>query len=563
MSKSLPETIGGKYRVVRRLGQGGMGSVYEAVDPAGAHVAVKVIMTELANNKTLVGRFEREARAAAAIDTPHITKTLDTGTDPVTGLPYLVMELLDGEDLDQLLKDLGPLPPDVALRVAAQACLALQKAHEARVLHRDIKPANLFLARHPGGRIVKLLDFGVAKVRPEVSRSNAETAGLTRTGSMLGSPLYMSPEQARGYKDIDFRSDLWSLGVALYRMLSGRTPHADTEELGELIVLICTEPPPAIQDIAPWVPPEIAAVVHRALRFSPAERYASAAEMYEALVALLPGGLAITDAMLLPMTEAEKSVVAPRLATDLTDAPPPRKSGAATGPGVSRPGAPVGSVSVPDVTVAMPGRAPAGPAPGGVPFAGSAPVSAPGSMPQQGSVSSLGSVSMPGPVSAPLVPDARAGRSVSPWLVMGAIGLLLGAGAGVLRFTNLLGSAPDPASTAASAASVAPAPDLKPRSVTVVILPPTATVEVEGNAAPLTEGILEITGAVGSVHKVRVAAGGTEKLVRVVVSESGAVPPKIDLEIAPAASAPASTGPATKPRPKTTSAPAEPLRNER
>ena len=233
MNKAPPPlTIGGRYRVVRRLGQGGMGSVYEALDEQGNRVAVKVIMTELANNTTLVGRFAREARTASEIDTLHIAKCIDAGTDPLTGQPYLVMELLDGEDIDQLDARLGPLPADLALRIAAQACMALVKAHEARVLHRDIKPANLFLHRQGNHRIVKLLDFGVAKVKPEVSRSNAETAGLTRTGSMLGSPLYMSPEQARGYKDIDFRSDLWSLGIVLYKMLSGRTPHDDTYELG-------------------------------------------------------------------------------------------------------------------------------------------------------------------------------------------------------------------------------------------------------------------------------------------------------------------------------------------
>ena len=598
MNQSLPETIAGRYRVVGRLGQGGMGSVYEAVDDKGVHVAVKVIMTELANNKTLVGRFEREARAAAAIDTPHITRTLDTGTDPLTGLPYLVMELLEGDDLSKLLDDLGPLPADVALRIAAQACIALQKAHEARVLHRDIKPANLFIARQPGGRIVKLLDFGVAKVRPEVSRSNAETAGLTRTGSMLGSPLYMSPEQARGYKDIDFRSDLWSLGVVLYKMLSGRTPHDDTEELGELIVMICTEPPAPIQDVAPWVPPEIAAVVHRALRFSPNERHASAAELYAAIMAFLPNGYGITDAMLFPMTEAEKSVIAPRLATDLTDAPPPRRTGQTTGTGAtSVPGAVRAAPSQganremdTDVTLAISRQTPMGAGTGGglSPSGGGYPQGVPphysgphspasgavtgpgGAMSVTGapvstlSGGALGTSVVPygGPVSSQSPPPRT---SPSPWLLVAGLGIFIGAGAGVLRFTGLLGGAPDPAPATTQSAAA----DTKPRSVTVVILPPTATVEVEGKETALVEGILEISGPVGSVHKVRVASGGVEKNVRVVVSESGAVPPKIELEGAavPAtgatATAHAPTGPGIKPRPKPTTTPVDPLRNKR
>jgi serine/threonine protein kinase len=542
MSKTPPPlTIGGKYRVVRRLGQGGMGSVYEALDEAGARVAVKVIMTELANNQTLVGRFAREARAVSGIDTPHITKSLDTGTDPLTGLPFLVMELLDGEDVDQLGQRLGPLPAELALRIAAQGCMALQKAHEAHILHRDIKPANLFLARAGGHRLTKLLDFGVAKVRPEVSRSNAETAGLTRTGSMLGSPLYMSPEQARGYKDIDYRSDLWSLGVVLYKMLSGRTPHDDTEELGELIVLICTEPPQPIQDLAPWVAPEIAAVVHKALRFSPGERYAGASEMLAALQALTWGHPQIEEAMIRPLTDAERAFVAPRLQADLTDAPPPRKGILTTGSGVTL------LPNIPAPTPSYPQRAPSSNAPVSTLTGGA-----------------MGAGVSPGPYGGP--PPASAAspqRSIGPWIAVAAFGALLVAGILVAQFTGVFRS---PVAAAPTATETAPLAE-KPRSVTVVILPATATVEVDGVSAKVEEGILEISGAVGSVHKVRVVSGETERMVRVVVAESGAVPAKIELF------EPQSTGTATiatpqltgaKPKPKPSGAPTtDPLRDKR
>src|SRR5262249_24458096 len=157
----------------------------------------------------------------------------DAGTDAETCLPFLVMEYLEGEDVQHLIKRLGPLSPDLALRIVAQACLGLDRAHEARIIHRDIKPANFFLAKagfdtHPAQRVVKLLDFGIAKIAPDPSYDSGETAGLTRTGSMLGSPLYMSPEQARGHKDIDRRADVWSMGVVLYQALTGRTPHQDT-----------------------------------------------------------------------------------------------------------------------------------------------------------------------------------------------------------------------------------------------------------------------------------------------------------------------------------------------
>ena len=538
MTQPPPLTIGGKYRVVRRLGQGGMGSVYEAVGGAGERVAIKVIQTELAGNQTLVGRFAREARAVSAIDTPHITKSIDTGTDPLTGLPYLVMELLDGEDVDQLGQRLGPLPADLALRIAAQACKALMKAHEAHILHRDIKPANLFLTRAGGGqRITKLLDFGVAKVKPEVTRSHAETAGLTRTGSMLGSPLYMSPEQARGYKDIDYRSDLWSLGVVLYKMLSGRTPHDDTEELGELIVLICTEPPQPIQDLAPWVAPEVAAVVHRALRFSPGERYAGAAEMLAAIDKLIQGDPSIHEGQLRALTEAEKAFVAPRLQADLTDAPPPRKGVITTGSGTQQ--LPV----VPSPVPSYPGGQQAYP-----------PLSTL-------SAGAVGSGTGPGSFGGQGVSQTPQ-RSPAPWIAAAALGALLLAG---LIGAQLLGVFKPQAAALPTATASAPAD--KPRSVTVVILPPTATVEVEGVPAKLTEGLLEIEGAVGSVHKVRVVSGGVEKTVRVVVAESGAVPAKIELDVPAVTPTGAATTPplgGVKPKPKPTSAPStDPLRNQR
>ncbi len=543
MNKAPPPlTIGGRYRVVRRLGQGGMGSVYEALDEQGQRVAVKVIMTELANNTTLVGRFSREARAASAIDTPYIAKCTDAGTDPLTGQPYLVMELLDGEDIDQLGQRLGPLPADLALRIAAQACMALVKAHEARVLHRDIKPANLFLHRQDGHRVVKLLDFGVAKVKPEVTRSNAETAGLTRTGSMLGSPLYMSPEQARGYKDIDFRSDLWSLGIVLYKMLSGRTPHDDTDELGELIVLICTEPPQPIQDVAPWVAPQVAAVVHRALRFSPAERFAGAGEMLSAIQGLLQGHPQIDEPMIRPLSDTEKSFIAPRLQADLTDAPPPRRStGQTTGSGQTQ---------IPQV----PQPAPSYPQ---SPMGAGQPISTLGAGAVGSTVAPLGGPMGQGPMSS------SQPKSAGPWIAAAAVGAVLVAGLLALQFTGVLRS-----STGAvpSATDSAPPAD-KPRSVTVVVLPSTAKVEVDGVAAPVSEGVVEISGAVGSVHKVRVVSGETEKTVRVVVAETGAVPAKIELAAEPAATVtavPTGTVPGGKIKPKPTSAPStDPLRNKR
>ncbi|KYF88614.1 hypothetical protein BE20_22515 [Sorangium cellulosum] len=237
-------TLNGRYTLGRLIGKGGMGAVYEADDVAlQRRVAVKVLSPELARGRSALGRFEREARAASAIRTEHIVRVLDADVDRATGSPFLVMELLRGEDLAHLLDRLGPLPPRLALRIVAQACVGLERAHEAGVVHRDIKPANLFLARREGGGglVVKLLDFGVAKIRP-AHDPRRDTTGLTWSGHVLGTPRYMSP-QARGIKDIDHRTDLWSLGVVLYRALAGRTPTEDVKSVGELITALVADLP--------------------------------------------------------------------------------------------------------------------------------------------------------------------------------------------------------------------------------------------------------------------------------------------------------------------------------
>jgi serine/threonine-protein kinase len=189
------ETIDGKYQIVRRLGQGGMGEVYEARHlGTGRRVAIKVVFGEaLAQDREIVARFQREARAAGAIESQHVVQVLDTGFDPESGHPYLVMEYLTGRDLQATLQELGHLPPDLALRIVAQVCLGLARAHEAGVVHRDIKPANVFLARLDGGEVVvKVLDFGIAKLRME-KFSTVDGTSLTQSGSLLGSPYYMSP----------------------------------------------------------------------------------------------------------------------------------------------------------------------------------------------------------------------------------------------------------------------------------------------------------------------------------------------------------------------------------
>ncbi len=312
--------IDGKYEVSRIIGAGGMGAVYEAHHVGTRRrVAIKVISTgDLSKDEQLVGRFQNEAKAAGAVDTQHICQVLDTGTDPETNWPFMVMEFMSGEDVQQLLRRVGPIHQDLALRIAAQACIGLSKAHGARVVHRDMKPANLYLARTDAGKVlVKLLDFGIAKVKMEHA-SEMGDAGLTRTGTMLGSPLYMSPEQARGVKTIDHRADIWSLGIVLYEMLSGRTPYHHIDALGELIIAICSEPPRPIQDFAPWISAEVAAIVHKALKAQPNDRFQTAAEMLDAIKALQTDGFEIDESMLVSLSETQRNLVAKRLSM-----PPP------------------------------------------------------------------------------------------------------------------------------------------------------------------------------------------------------------------------------------------------
>ncbi len=306
------ETIDGKYQIARRLGQGGMGEVYEARHTGtGRRVAVKVVFGEsLAENDEVVARFQREARAAGAIESQHVVQVLDTGFDPRSGHPYLVMEYLTGRDLQATLAELGPMPQELALRIVAQVCLGLIRAHGAGVVHRDIKPANVFLTRLDGGEVVaKLLDFGIAKMKME-NFSTVDGMSLTRAGSLLGSPYYMSPEQAKGAKHIDARADVWSLGIVLYELLAGVTPFDAYDTLGSLIIAICSQQPPALQDRAPWVGPEVAGIAHRAISPDPAYRFQSVQEMLTAIQSLLPAGHSINEGMLVPLSIEGRRLVA-------------------------------------------------------------------------------------------------------------------------------------------------------------------------------------------------------------------------------------------------------------
>ena len=305
--------IAGKYELLRLIGWGGMGVIYEARASATLkRCAVKLLLkAELAGDPEVLRRFFREARASGVIQSEHVVAAFDSGIDQ-TGWPYYVMEYLVGEDLRETLTSLGPLSQTAATKIAFQAALGLAKAHELGIVHRDVKPANLFLVVSDDGEIkVKVLDFGVAKVKMEVFQET--TLSVTRTGSILGTPLYMSPEQVRRASSIDASADVWSLGVLLFECLTGEMPWGAVDGFGELIAAILTNEVPMVQNLAPWVKPELAEIVHRAMSRDLAYRYRTAAELCDALRALLPSGARLLQMEIGPPPDSERRTIAPRL----------------------------------------------------------------------------------------------------------------------------------------------------------------------------------------------------------------------------------------------------------
>jgi serine/threonine protein kinase len=278
------DVLDGKYRIERLLGEGGLGAVAKATHLLRrAPVALKFMSGAVLSLPGAVERFVNEGVAASQIDSDHVVKVFDVGRLP-NGSPYLVMEYLDGWDLGQLLESEGPiLGVERAVHFTVQALRALQTAHVAGIIHRDMKPSNCFVIVKDGEPdFVKLVDFGISKVR---TSEDGQGAHLTRTNSALGTPLYMSPEQARSPRDVDHRTDLYSVGAILYEMLTGRTPYtAESGEYTEILFKIFTTEPEPLARVRPDLPEALAAVVHRALQRDVDARFASAADMADALM---------------------------------------------------------------------------------------------------------------------------------------------------------------------------------------------------------------------------------------------------------------------------------------
>ncbi|HMF39623.1 MAG TPA: serine/threonine-protein kinase [Polyangia bacterium] len=274
------ETVGERYELQRLLGAGGMGAVYEARHKLiGRRCAVKLLHPQYARQAAMLTRFQREARAAASLENEHIAAVTDFGFAD-DGVPFLVMERLEGQDLAALVAREGPLPVARAVSLLAQACRGLAAAHASDIVHRDLKPANLFLTqRSDGGDLVKVLDFGIAKLLD----ADETGAAITGTGKLLGTACYMPPEQAKGESDIDHRADIYALGAILYELLAGTKAHPGTN-YNAVLFHILTQTIVPLRALRADLPAGLDAVVERAMAFDRGDRFANVTELHDAVV---------------------------------------------------------------------------------------------------------------------------------------------------------------------------------------------------------------------------------------------------------------------------------------
>ena len=328
----IGKTIAGKYILRGLVGHGGMGAVYEAEHVGlGKRAAIKFVDAEFATDENVVARFAREARAMSAIESAHIVTVFDAGSDD--GRPYLVMELLRGEDLGERLRRMGRVPLGEAMHVVAQVLRGLARAHAAGIVHRDLKPDNVFLVKHDTDPLfAKIVDFGISKI--ERPRDKTHPLALTGRGTVLGTPFYMSPEQAQASPDVDGRADLYSVGAILFECLTGRPPHTG-ESYEQVILSICMRDAPDVRTIDPSVPVNVSAFVARALSRDRDKRFSSAELMLAALHEVAP-----EERTRVPLDLATAPLATPAVspmdATVLDGGPPVRSSdpGAATRLGV-------------------------------------------------------------------------------------------------------------------------------------------------------------------------------------------------------------------------------------
>ncbi|MBK8258220.1 MAG: serine/threonine protein kinase [Polyangiaceae bacterium] len=482
------QMIAGRYRLVEPVGRGGMGTVWRAEDQTlGGDVAIKIIHPHVAARPFMLERFVREAKAAASLRSRNVVSILDHGVDD--GTPFIAMEFLQGESLASRLAREGKLNSPTIAGIMKGVGRALGRAHKNGIIHRDLKPDNIFLAKDDEGETVKVLDFGVAKVIGPMALDSEERRS-TETGTMLGTPCYMSPEQARGRKEIDARSDLWSFGVIAFECLTGKRPF-DSLALGELMMQICSEPIVIPSTISP-VPPGFDAWFAKTVERDPNARFQTVAECANALAMVLGS----SEPWVEPSIDSDSGDRTPQVTpTDIAlsptvEAQPSNGSASVTSTGESA------SISQrPSSTAVLTGE------------------------------------------STHVPPRGRRG-----WIVGGSLFLVATAAFAWVR-SNKVPPLPTPVSppsiqletaNAPQAAALAPAASNGPeRRVPLLILPADATVEIDGLPAPAVDGKVVISGSLGSVHKAKITKGTLFMEGQVSITDSGAFPAKLELSEPP------------------------------
>jgi len=321
------DVLSNKFRVERVLGVGGMGVVVAATHlQLGQVVALKFMLRVAMQYPDNVARFEREARAAVRLRSDHVAKVTDVGRldgddgRAGGGAPYMVMEFLEGEDVDRALRRNGPMPIETAVDYILQACEAIAEAHSLGIIHRDLKPKNLFLTQRLNGEsLVKVLDFGVSKI------VGTEELSLTATTQVLGSPSYMSPEQLRASRDVDQRTDIWALGAILYELLTASVPFP-ANTLTQLTAMVISDPPRPIESLRPDIPVELRAVILKCLEKRAEDRFQSVAEFAAALAPFAPASSLALATQRMPLSASSSS----RLSALPSDRPSIRAPGSST-----------------------------------------------------------------------------------------------------------------------------------------------------------------------------------------------------------------------------------------
>jgi serine/threonine-protein kinase len=492
--------LGGRFRVLRRIGEGGMGAVYEIVDPDGQKLAAKVISVETvaktapavargltsdAEWKRALRRFVREAAAAREVQSEHVVKTLELEVDEDLGLPFIVMELLNGIDLAELIHKEAPLPPEVVARIGVEAAKGLAAVHAAGIVHRDVKPSNIFLHLDVDRVTVKVCDFGIAK---QLASAPEQTSSeLTHTGGVLGSPRYMSPEQVTSARDVDATTDVYSLCASLYEATSGRALWSGRASLGELILAICTERPADLANAAPWVPQQMAAAIHRGLSRSRAQRWQEMPALVEALSPHAGEGPVRSDRL----RRLDPSL-APAPSLELAE--------------------PLASADALAESFETQGVRPA--------------------------VALSAVLPTPVPAAPEAAPAERRYRYAIPALV--ALGI-----AGVIAWSATLAKPPRE--------NPAPVP------ARLQVAPADVRVSVNGSPGAVREGQIELSGQPGDSFEVVLERAGQQKHARVLITSSGGVyPPRLELAVAPQAAVAAGASSAPVPAAPASAAPRAP-----